>query len=57
LIPLKQNWRALAEKASKEQDPEKLLILVEQLLEALKPELAGPPPCTVVAEYVFSSAL
>jgi hypothetical protein len=39
-----QNWRALAEKASKEQDPEKLLILAEQLLEALKPELAGHPP-------------
>ncbi|PYX27220.1 MAG: hypothetical protein DMG80_19220 [Acidobacteria bacterium] len=39
-----EKWRAIAEKASKEQDPKKLLELVEQLLEASKPEPADHRP-------------
>jgi len=39
--PAEEKWRAIAEKASKEQDPQKLLALVEQLLEASKPEPAA----------------
>jgi hypothetical protein len=31
--PIEQNWRDLARKAAEEKDPEKLLDLVQQLLE------------------------
>ena len=36
-----QDWRQIAEQATKEQDPEKLLQLVEQLCDALDAERAA----------------
>jgi hypothetical protein len=36
------DWRAIAEKASKEMDPEKLMILIAQLCTALDARKARP---------------
>ena len=35
MLPTREDWLPIAEQASKEMDPEKLMILVEQLCSAL----------------------
>jgi hypothetical protein len=38
-----RDWRSIAEKASKEMDPEKLTVLIAQLCSALDERRARPP--------------
>ena len=53
MLTPRQDWRAIAEEASKEMDPEKLLVLVKQLCSAfddgkkpaLPPESAKEMDC------------
>ena len=37
------DWRSIAERASKEMDPEKLMVLITQLCSALDERRARPP--------------
>jgi hypothetical protein len=39
------NWRELAEKATKEQDPEKLMVLIEELSGVLSQREAAAQQC------------